>query len=351
MELAGYIFLLIIGLVLIIFGGDAFVDGVSWIAKKLGIPQFIIGATLVSFVTTLPEIIVSTIAAGEGKTDLAIGNAVGSVNANIALIMSLSIIFIPVAIKRKEYAFKFILFLISVVSLWLLSFKSKSLALWGAGISIILFVVFITENIIVTIKKYKAKFCLENTINIDEYHVITNSNEFALGQDGKIIKLKLKEKSSNKEIVGNVFRFIFGIGGIIGGAQLLVTYGEKFAFKVGVPSRIIAVTVIAIGTSLPELVTTITSIIKKKADLSVGNIIGANVIDITLILALCAFISGKPLPVNNQSLLLDFPFCIAAGAIAIIPTLLFGKFKRWQGIMLLGGYIAYIAVLATKFLN
>ena len=349
MELAGYIFLLIIGLILIIFGGDAFVDGVSWIAKKLGIPQFIIGATLVSFVTTLPEIIVSTIAAGEGKTDLAIGNAVGSVNANIALIMSLSIIFIPVAIKRKEYAFKFILFLISVVSLWLLSFKSKSLALWGAGISIILFVVFITENIIVTIKKYKAKFCLENTINIDEYHVVTNSKEFALGQNGKIIKLKLKEKSSNKEIVGNVFRFIFGIGGIIGGAQLLVTYGEKFAFKVGVPSRIIAVTVIAIGTSLPELVTTI--IIKKKADLSVGNMIGANVIDITLILALCAFISGKPLPVNKQSLLLDFPFCIAAGAIAIIPTLLFGKFKRWQGIMLLGGYIAYIAVLATKFIN
>ena len=339
MELAGYIFFLIFGLVLIIFGGDAFVDGVSWIAKKLGIPQFIIGATLVSFVTTLPEIIVSTIAAGEGKTDLAIGNAIGSVNANIALIMSLSIIFIPVAIKRKEYAFKFILFLISVVSLWLLSFKSKSLALWGAGISIILFVIFITENIVVTIKKYKEKFCLENTIDVDEYHMVSNSKEFALGANG------------SKEIVHNLFRFVFGIGGIIGGAQLLVTYGEKFAFKVGVPSRIIAVTVIAIGTSLPELVTTITSIVKKKADLSVGNIIGANVIDITLILALCAFISGKPLPVNNQSLLLDFPFCIAAGAVAVIPTLIFGKFKRWQGIILLGGYITYIAVLATKFLS
>ena len=144
-----FFFLIVIGLILIIFGGDTFVKSVSWIAEKLGVPRFIIGATLVSFVTTLPEIIVSSIAASQGKVDIAIGNAVGSVNANIALIMALSILFIPMAVKRREYVTKFLLLLVAILSLWLIVFTKKELSLYYSLIPIGIFVIFIIENIFV----------------------------------------------------------------------------------------------------------------------------------------------------------------------------------------------------------
>jgi len=116
-----------------------------------------------------------------------------------------------------------------------------------------------------------------------------------------------------------------------------------------VSDDLIGVTILAVGTSLPELVTTITAIAKKKSDLSVGNIVGANIIDITLILPICAIISAakfnQPLPVSSQSIVLDFPFCLAVAAVAVIPALIMGKFKRWQGAALLAGYVTYITLL------
>lgn len=344
-----FFFLIVIGLILIIFGGDTFVKSVSWIAEKLGVPRFIIGATLVSFVTTLPEIIVSSIAASQGKVDIAIGNAVGSVNANIALIMALSILFIPMAVKRREYVAKFFLLVIAILSLWLIVFTKKELNLYYSLIPIGIFVIFIIENILMTMRQYKKKFCLANTIDVDEYNYVHASKEFKLLANGKIAKLKLKSKTSSKEIITNLFYFFFGVGGIIGGAELLVIFGEKFALGVGVPSRIIAVTIIAVGTSLPELVTTITSIVQKKSDLSIGNVIGANIIDITLILPICAFISGKALPVSTQTLQLDLPFCLATCSLALFPTLISGKFRRWQGGILIAGFVAYLALLSTIF--
>lgn len=345
-----YFFLIVIGLILIIFGGDTFVKSVSWIAEKLGVPRFIIGATLVSMVTTLPEIIVSSIAAAQGKVDIAIGNAIGSVNANIALIMALSILFIPMAIKRKEYIAKFMLLIVAILALWLIVFSKGELDWKYSFIPIGIFGLFVIENVAMTMRQYKKKFCIANTIDVDEYNYVTASKEFKLLDSGKIIKLKLKSKSSKNEIAKNLFFFAFGVIGIIGGAELLVIFGEKFAIGVKVPERIIAVTIIAVGTSLPELVTTVTSIVQKKSDLSIGNVIGANIIDITLILPICAFISNKaPLPVSVQTLQLDLPFCLAACSLALFPTLISGKFRRWQGGILLIGYIACLALLSTVF--
>ena len=132
------------------------------------------------------------------------------------------------------------------------------------------------------------------------------------------------------------------------GADLLVDDGTIIARQLGVSEAIIGVTIIAVGTSLPELVTTITAIVKKQSDLSIGNIIGANIIDLTMILPICAFLSGGVLPVGKQSAFLDMPDCLLVICIAIIPTLIFKKLSRWQGALMVCIYIGYIAVLVTN---
>ena len=132
------------------------------------------------------------------------------------------------------------------------------------------------------------------------------------------------------------------------GAEALVASAKTIASGVGISEAVIGFTVIALGTSLPELVTTLTAIRKKENSLSVGNIIGANIIDTTLILPLCAVINGKPLPVDRINLVFDFPVCIAACAVAVIPTVICGRFKRWQGIALLGIYAAYMVLLVLN---
>ncbi|MBQ7712783.1 MAG: sodium:calcium antiporter, partial [Clostridia bacterium] len=129
-----------------------------------------------------------------------------------------------------------------------------------------------------------------------------------------------------------------------GGAELLVTNGQKLAFAAGVPEGIIAVTLVAIGTSLPELVTTITAIIKKKSSISVGNIIGANILDLTMILPVCAMVSGGALVFPRQALLFDLPFCLGLSLIAVVPMLVTKKFHRWQGVALLLVYGAYLTL-------
>ena len=115
------------------------------------------------------------------------------------------------------------------------------------------------------------------------------------------------------------------------------------------PDAIIAATMIAIGTSLPELVTTLTAIRKKESSLSVGNIIGANIMDLTLILPLCSLILGKPLPVQSQGMLLDIPACLVICAAVLVPALWKGKFQRWMGFLAGGLYIVYLAVMFTCF--
>lgn len=305
-----------LGIVLIVKGGDIFVDAAAWMARVTGMPKFLIGATVVSVATTLPELIVSLIAALGGKNDMAVGNAVGSVTVNVGFIMALSLLFMPGKIKRKNFSFKAVLMCLSVVALYLLCL-SGSMQIYGAIIMLCLFAVFLWENI------YSAK----NSISDDS----DNEEE--------------KPKVTRKDLITNIIKFILGTAGIVWGADLLVDNGSAIAKLFGVPESIIGVTVIAIGTSLPELVTAITAIAKKQYGLSVGNIIGANIIDLTVILPACALASGKPLPVSAQSLSLDLPACITVIGIAVIPTLITSKLQRWQGIVLIAAYLVYMALL------
>ncbi len=320
------ILLLVVGLILIIKGGDFFVDGASWLAETSGIPKFIIGATIVSVATTLPEIIVSLISAKE-SADLAIGNAVGSVTFNTGLIMSLALICAPFKFeKRKEYLFKGVLLTVTMAVLWLfcfngtdlnnLSFASTgTLPLVGSIILLIFFITFIVENVI------SAKENAEKEENEE------------------------KVKPSKKEVIINLSKLIGGAAGIAIGAILLKDNSISLASMLGVPEKIIGVTIVAVGTSLPELVTMIIAVKKGQSSLSIGNIIGANTIDLAIILPLSSFVvGGAGLNVQGQFLLIDMPVTLAVIAIGVIPSLIFKKFSRWQGITMAAIYLSYFVL-------
>lgn len=322
--------LLVVGLVLIIKGGDFFVDAATWIAEVSGVPKLIVGATVVSIATTLPELLVSAMAAIEGRhaaaagntaaaagsVDMAIGNAIGSVTANTGLIMAIGIICIPAVIKRSDYLLKVCLLLGASALIVVVG------SVWGeVGIvaSILLLVIFV-------IAMYD---------NIHQALIAVRS--------GKEEKLGPEQKT-RKIVITNIVKFVLGAVGIVIGARLLVDNGTTIATIAGVPERVISVTIIAIGTSLPELVTTITAIVKKQGSLSVGNIIGANIMDMTMIMPVCCLISGTALPVHETVARIDFPACLICGCIAMIPTMFTKKFTRWQGIVLLVLYGAYLVI-------
>ena len=304
----------VVGLTLTIKGGDWFVDSASWFAEATGIPKFVVGSTIVSFATTLPELLVSVRAAMNGSAQLAIGNAVGSVTANTTLIMGVSLVAMAGLVNRKSFSLKGGLFLGSVVCLTLLSL-GKSLPTWSAFILWAIFLTFMISNVI----EAKKSSEVGELINFDK-----------------------------KEVPGRILWFVLGTASIIFGAEFLVSSGKTIATSLGISETIIGFTVIALGTSRPELVTTLTAIRKKESSLSVGNIIGANIIDTTLILPLCAVINGQPLPVETINLVFDFPVCIAACAVAVIPTIIQGRFKKWQGYALLAIYGLYMLLLITN---
>ena len=396
--------LLAIGLILIIKCGDYFVDSAIWIAEISHIPHFIIGATIVSFCTTLPELIVSCVAAANGQTDMAVGNAIGSVTANTGLILAITMIFSPFTINRKDYILRNILLVGSVALLYILCCTGV-LNPYLALLMFIPLVVFMWDNI----KKAKPQkveptqeMKQENKETLEESAKEENEEEedsltkriiriisgivltaigisvlvlfrerftamymaqiivaliiLAVGMTITQISaiLKLDEKSAfikkviESDVVVNLTKLVAGIAGIVIGSNLLVDYGSAFASLLHIPEIIIAVTIVAIGTSLPELITTVNALIKKNSSLSAGNIIGANIIDLCLILPICAIIGAATgasgLLVSKQSIYLDFSFCLGILATAAIPPLVTKKFQRWQGIACLALYITYLVL-------
>ena len=324
MELFLTILLFTVGLIMIIKGGDFFVDAASWIAEISGIPKLIVGATVVSFATTLPELLVSTIAAVQGrqladpaKVDMAIGNAVGSVTANIGLIMALALLFMPSVIRRKDYMLKSLLMLGATAVLAAVSL-SGSLSIAPSVLLILIFAVAMTENVVSAVR--------------------------TMGAQRECGAVEERPAADRKTVIIMIVKFLLGVVGIVWGADLLVEEGSALASLIGIPEGIVAVTVIAVGTSLPELVTTLTAIAKKQADLSAGNIIGANIIDLTLILPINMLAFGDNLPFSAQASHLDLPTCLLVGLIATVPMMISGKFRRWQGVALLTVYLAYVAI-------
>lgn len=321
-NLALTVFLFLVGMVLTIKGGDFFVDAASWIAERSGIPKLIIGATIVSLATTMPEMLVSVMAAVQGKVDMSIGNAVGSVTANLGLIMALAVVFMPGVIRRKDYLLKSILML-AASAIIVLCGLTGSVSVAMCAVLLVIFAVYLWDN-------------------VHEAHRTIRLN----GQQPD--RAAAAQETGRCVVLVNIAKFVGGAAAIVLGAQLLVDNGSTLARLAGISERVIGVTLVAIGTSLPELITTITAISKKQSELSVGNILGANILDLTLIMPLSSLISGKPLPVSQTMAAIDLPACLLVGLIATIPALIGKRFARWQGAVLLAVYAGYVVLTCTR---
>lgn len=299
------VLLLVLGLAFIIKGGDWFVESAIWIAKVTMIPPFIIGATIVSLATTVPEVLVSVIATAQGSVDLALGNAIGSIIANLGLIMGISLYVSPPKKANKDFVSKGLYMVGSTITLILLSLdgllsKSQSGILW------ILLGGFFILNIFSGRKE---------VIEIED----------------------LPKKNY-------IFLFMIGALSVVIGARLLVDNGIAIAHAMNISEAIIGLTIVAIGTSLPELVTTITALIKKNSNLSLGNIIGANMMNILLVIPASTLVSETGLLMRRQTVFQDIPFSLLFMCIAMIPPMIFKRFYKWQGLILLLIYAIYLTI-------
>lgn len=247
-----------IGLILICKGGDWFVDAASKLSEILGIPKYVIGATIVSFATTMPEIIVSVAAALDGHSAMAIGNAVGSVSANTGIILALSLFFLPVAIKREEYLFKNSLY-IGTLLLLLISFKDRIFDRADCLLLLLAGILFLVENV----KNAVCKKELSNSKRKKEDVILHKKIQAGKNGEKKVKNKRSKWKEKQSSIWETFFWFCIGAVCIVAGSELLVHSACKIAEILHISEDIISVTIVAMGTSLPELVTTVTAILKK----------------------------------------------------------------------------------------
>ena len=328
---------LVVSIAVIVKGGDVFVSAASWMAEVSGVPKLIVGATIVSLATTLPEMLVSAFSAASARAtgnaayiDMSIGNAVGSVTANTGLILAIALIFMAGAIKRKEYLLKSCLFIGSAVVVAAFGVTGK-LGLVPNLILLVVFAVAMTENVLGAVRQVRAGKAAQAAGAGDAEGVEPDPD--------------LSRPASNGRLwVKNALLFLLGAAAIGIGANVLVNSAEYVAKAAHVPERVIAVTVLAVGTSLPELVTTVAAVVKREMSLSAGNIIGANIIDMTLIMPVCGLISGRALPVTEQVGRIDLPATLLVALVALVPALIKKRFMKWQGFALLGLYIAYLIV-------
>jgi len=303
--------LFLAGTILIIKGGDVFVDAAGWMSDVTGISKVVIGATIVSFATTSPEYFVSLIATIKGYNDLSIGNAVGSLIANLGIAFALLAMFTPGSIRDRLFGVKGALMIFSTVMLLLFCLNGTVSVIEGV-VLLLLFAVSIFINI-------------------------------RFSKDGE--ENRERRQTNPRGIAVNVIKFIGGAAAIVFGSNLIVDNAQVIASALGVSESVIGLTVVAVGTSLPEVVTSVAAIIKKQNALSIGNIIGANILDATLILATGAFISGGNLTVSRSTVRVDIPVSLLFMAMAVLPTAIGKKIYRWQGALIAGAYAAYLVYL------
>lgn len=314
------VLLFIVGLLFLIKGGDWFVDGASSLARRFHLPELLIGATVVSIGTTLPEVMVSTMSALSGHGEIAYGNAIGSVICNAALIAAITIAVRPGRVDPKTLktpvAFFFAAAAIYCIAAYVFGRFTRVMGI----IMLAVFVAYMAAN------------------------VLQMKNTPAGEQEASEEEMPLAK---------TLILLVLGAVLIAVGANLLVDNGTLIAQALGVPESVIALTFVALGTSLPELVTAVTSLVKGHSDLSLGNIVGANVFNLVLVSGMSITLAPFTIPQSatlfgiNSSLVLDLPVMLAVMLILTVPALVKGKLNRAQGILLLAIYAAFCAVQFT----
>ena len=313
------VLLFAVGLVLLIKGGDWFVDGATGIAKRFNLPDIVVGATVVSIGTTLPEVMVSTTGALQGSGAMAYGNAIGSIICNTALIAAISITCNPGPVNVKSMKTPAVFFFCSAAIYCLAAYGLGTFPRWLGFIMLSVFVVYM----IMTVRNGMKN---PDTASDEE-----------------------EEAGKERKLWQELLLLIVGAAVIAVGADLLVDHGQIIAIGLGVPETVVSLLFVALGTSLPELVTTITSLKKGRASLGVGNVIGANVFNLVLVSGVAVSLAPFDVPVENEllntglnlSLVFDIPVMLGVMSLMIFPALLNKKLSRWQGIALLCIYAAF----------
>ena len=317
------VLLFLVGLACLIKGGDWFVDGASALARKFHLPELLIGATVVAIGTTLPEVMVSTISAVEGHGEIAYGNAIGSVICNAALIAAISLAVRPGKVDPKTLKSPVLFFFLAAAIYCVAAYLLGS---FTRPVGFVMLAVFIAYMIL-TVRQMKK------------------NPQPEAGEEA--------EKEEDMPTWKMLLFLVLGAALIAVGARLLVDNGTKIAQALGVPESVIALTFVALGTSLPELVTAITALAKGHSDLSLGNVIGANVFNLVLVSGVSVTLAPFAVPQSatiagyNSSLVLEIPLMILVMLILTLPALLKGKLSRAQGILLLLIYAAFCAVQFT----
>lgn len=315
------VILFAIGLVLLIKGGDWFVDGATGIAKRFNLPDIVVGATVVSIGTTLPEVMVSTTGALQDSGAMAYGNAIGSIICNTALIAAISIVCNPGPVNVKSMKTPAIFFFMASGLYCLAAYGLGTFPRWMGFVMLAIFAV---------------------------YMVLTVRNGLANPDSAE--EEEEEEGGKPKQLWQELLLLVVGAAVIAVGADLLVEHGQIIAIGLGVPETVVALLFVALGTSLPELVTTITSLKKGRASLGVGNVIGANVFNLVLVSGVAVSLAPFDVPCENLllntglnlSLVFDIPVMLGVMSLMIFPAMINKKLGRWQGIALLGIYAAFV---------
>ena len=316
--------LIIVGFLLLVKGADLFVDGSSKIARKFNIPPIIIGLTIVAFGTSTPEAAVSISASITGSEGISLGNVIGSNLANITLILGLTTVISPLIVQKKTILKEIPIALMGSIALLVMSLdvflnneNLNSLSRIDGIILLIFFSVFVYYILEIAIK---AK------------------NNPSLNKD-------IEEKKTSSTSI-NILKFLIGLGGLILGGWLVVKYGQEIALSLGMSETLVGLTIVAIGTSLPELVTSVIAAFKKESEIALGNIIGSNIFNIMFVLGFSASI--RPLVVS-PSLIFDLLLMIIITLIVLIfSTTHKRKINRFEGGILLFIYIAYITFILLR---
>lgn len=308
-----------LGLVLLIKGGDWFVDGATGIARRFRLPDIIVGATVVSIGTTLPEVMVSTTGALLGQGAMAYGNAIGSIICNTALIAAISVTCNPGPVNVKTMKMPVLFFFTSAAVYCLAAYGLGTFPRWLGLVMLTIFVIYLIANV-----RQGLRYPEETAEEAES-------------------------AKTPRSLAMELVLLVIGAALIAYGANLLVEHGTIIAQKLGVPETVIALTFVALGTSLPELITTITSLKKGHASLGIGNVIGANVFNLVLVSGVAVTIAPFDVPVGklllgqNASLVLDIPLMLLVMLLLTVPALAKKRLSRWQGITLLCIYAAFCA--------
>ena len=307
--------MLILGLTVLVVGGEFLVKGAVGIARNLEISPLVIGLTVVSFGTSAPELLVSLQAATEGSPEIAVGNVIGSNIANLALVLGVTVLIFPIIVERQTKLIDWPVMMLATIFFYIF-LSDGEIKLWEGIVLFSSLIVFVAWRIRKSRKKSK--------LIIDE-HVDNESTFLAVGY------------------------LMLGLIGLYFGSEWFVDGAVGIADYLDVPKGVIGVTVVAFGTSAPELVVSCVAAYRKQSDISIGTLIGSNIFNIMAVIGLTSIVSPIDLSRAGVSQFLHFDMYWVVGiAIALLPMLYFGaKFGRLKGALLLASYLVYISIIVS----